>query len=163
MNPIIQTSQPAPKVFSLSSRIIAIASVAFLITLIAAVIIQSVLSWHLNFISDFIIIACALAHLCWVVSTVNMLRQDVSKWLVRMNQTALIAPNAVIVTFVVAVFLIDLICSDHRFMHIHKLRELLNILICIVAFVPPVIAWITNTITVISSMIKVHKYLKSSL
>ena len=159
MNMVIQTSQPAPRMFSLSSRIIAVTSVVVATTLIVALILQCVKSWHINFIGDFTLIACALAHLCWVLSTVNMLRQDVSKWLIRMNQTALITPNAVIVMVIVAMWFGDLICPDLKYTKAQ--RELMSVLLYIFAFTPPIIAWVTNTITVISSMIKVHKYLKS--
>ena len=157
MNFVIQTTEPAPKMFSLSSRIIAVASVVVATTLIVALILQCVKSWHINFIGDFTLIACALAHLCWVLSTVNMLRQDVSKWLIRMNQTALITPNAVIVLLIVALWLG--FSPDLRYTKTQ--RELMTVLIYIFAFTPPIITWITNTITVIFSMIKVHKYLKS--
>ena len=159
MNMVIQMSQPAPKMFSLSSRIIAVTSVIVIVTLIIALTLQCVKSWHINFIGDFTLVTCALAHLCWVLSTVNMLRQGVSKWLVRMNQTALITPNAVIVIVIVAMWFGDLICPDLR--HTKAQRELMSVLLYIFAFTPPIIAWVTNTITVISSMIKVHKYLKS--
>ena len=159
MNMVIQTSQPAPKLFSLSSRIIAITSMVVATTLIVALIFQCVKSWHINFIGDFTLIACALAHLCWVLSTVNMLRQDVSKWLIRMNQTALITPNAVIVMVIVAMWFADLICPDLRYTKAKQ--ELMSGLLYIFAFTPPIIVWITNTVTVICSMIKVHKYLKS--
>ena len=161
MNMVIQTSQPAPKLFSLSSRIIAVTSVVVATTLIVALILQCVKSWHINFIGDFTLIACALAHLCWVLSTVNMLRQDVSKWLVRMNQTALITPNAVIVMVIVAMWFADLICPDLRYTKAKQ--ELMSVLLYIFAFTPPIIVWVTNTITVISSMIKVHKYQKSQI
>lgn len=161
MNMVIQTSQPAPRMFSLSSRIIAVTSVVGATTLIVALILQCVKSWHINFIGDFTLIACALAHLCWVLSTVNMLRQDVSKWLIRMNQTALITPNAVIVIVIVAMWFGDLICPDLRYTKAQ--RELMSVLLYIFAFTPPVVAWITNTVTVICSMIKVHRYQKSQI
>ena len=159
MNFVIQTSQPAPKMFSLSSRIIAVASVVVATTLIVALILQCVKSWHINFIGDFTIIACVLAHLCWVLSTVNMLRQDGPKWLIRMNKAALITPNAVIVVAIVAMLIVDMIWSEFR--HIKSYLKLADTLMCVIAFTPPIIAWITNTITIICSMIKVHKYLKS--
>ena len=159
MNIVIPTSQPAPKIYSLSSRIIAITSVIVIFTLIIALTLQCVKSWHMNFIGDFTLIACALAHLCWVVSTVNMQSQDISKRLIRLNQAALITPNAVIVIVIVAMWFGDLICPDLRYTKAQ--RELMSVLLYIFAFTPPVIAWLTNTITVISSMIKVHKYLKS--
>lgn len=161
MNMVIQTSQPAPRMFSLSSRIIAVTSVVVATTLIVALILQCVKSWHINFIGDFTLIACALAHLCWVLSTVTMLRQDVSKWLIRMNQTALITPNAVIVIVIVAMWFGDLICPDLRYTKAQ--RELMSVLLYIFAFTPPVVAWITNTVTVICSMIKVHRYQKSQI
>ena len=159
MNFVIQTSQPAPKMFSLSSRIIAVASVVVATTLIVALILQCVKSWHINFIGDFTLIACALAHLCWVLSTVNMLRQGVSKWLVRMNQTALITPNAVIALTIVFVLVVEELWPEYR--HIKSYLKLTDTVMFIIAFTPPIIAWITNTVTVICSMIKVHKYLKS--
>ena len=161
MNMVIQTSQPAPRMFSLSSRIIAVSSVVVATTLIVALILQCVKSWHINFIGDFTLIACALAHLCWVLSTVTMLRQDVSKWLIRMNQTALITPNAVIVIVIVAMWFGDLLCPDLRYTKAQ--RELMSVLLYIFAFTPPVVAWITNTVTVICSMIKVHRYQKSQI
>ena len=161
MNMVIQTSQPAPRMFSLSSRIIAVTSVVVATTLIVALILQCVKSWHINFIGDFTLIACALAHLCWVLSTVTMLRQDVSKWLIRMNQTALITPNAVIVIVIVAMWFGDLLCPDLRYTKAQ--RELMSVLLYIFAFTPPVVAWITNTVTVICSMIKVHRYQKSQI
>ena len=159
MNFVIQSSQPAPKLFSLSSRIIAVASVVVATTLIVALILQCVKSWHINFIDDLTIIACVLAHLCWVLSTVNMLRQDGPKWLIRMNKAALITPNAVIVVAIVAMLIVDMIWSEFRY--IKSYLKLTDTVMFIIAFTPPIITWITNTITVIFSMIKVHKYLKS--
>ena len=77
MNFVVPTTQPAPKIYSLSSRIIAVTSVVVIFTLIIALILQCIKSWHMNFIGDFTLIACAFAHLCWVLSTVNMLSQDI--------------------------------------------------------------------------------------
>lgn len=152
MNFVIQSSQPAPKVFSLSSRIIAVASVLIFTTLVVALILQSVRSWHMNFIGDLTIIACAIALLCWVVSSVNMLCQDVPKWLIRMNRAALISPNVVIVAAIVAVLVVDELWPEFR--HIKSYLKLTDIAMYIFAFTPPIIAWITNTILVIRSMIK---------
>ena len=159
MNFVIQTSQPAPKLFSLSSRIIAVASVVVTTTLIVALILQCVKSWHINFIGDFTLIACALAHLCWVLSTVNMLRQDVSKWLIRMNQAALITPTVVIALTIVFVLVVEELWPEFR--HIKSYLKLTDTVMFIIAFTPPIIAWFTNTILVIRSMIKTHQYLKS--
>lgn len=159
MNFVIQTSQPAPKLFSLSSRIIAVASVVVTTTLIVALILQCVKSWHINFIDDLTIIACVLAHLCWVLSTVNMLCQDVPKWLIRMSRAALITPNVVIAVTIVFVLVVEELWPEFR--HIKSYLKLTDTVMFIIAFTPPIIAWISNTVTVISSMIKVHKYLKS--
>lgn len=104
MNIVIHPSQPAPKIYSLSSRIIAVTSVVVIFTLIIALILQCIKSWHINFISEFISLSIVLAHLCWVVSTVNMLSQDISKWLIRLNQAALITPNVVIVMALFVIF-----------------------------------------------------------
>ena len=158
MNFVIQTSQPAPKVFSLSSRIIAVTSVVVATTLIVALTLQCVRSWHMNFIDDLTIIACVLAHLCWVVSTVNMLCQDVPKWLIRMNRAALITPNVVIAVIVVFVLVVEELWPEFRY--IKSYLKLRDTVMFIIAFTPPIIAWITNTVKVICSMIKVHKYLK---
>lgn len=154
MNIVIQPSQPAPKIYSLSSRIIAVTSVVVIFTLIIALIIQCIKSWHMNFIGDFTLIACAFAHLCWVVSTVNMLSQDISKRLIRLNQAALITPNVVIVMALFVIFLSDLFFPELRYTK--QQRSLLSNLTYIFAFTPPIIAWLTNTILVIRSMIKVH-------
>ena len=89
MNIVIQPSQPAPNIYSLSSRIISVTSVIVIFTLIVALILQCIKSWHMNFISDLTIAACACAHLCWVLSTVNMLSQDISKRLIRLNVSPL--------------------------------------------------------------------------
>lgn len=159
MNFVISTSQPAPKIYSRSSRIIAITSVIVIITLIVALILQCIKSWHINFIGEFPLIACALAHLCWVVSTVNMLSQDISKRLIRLNQAALITPNVVIVMALLVILLSDLFFPELRYTK--QQRSLMSNLTYIFAFTPPIIAWFTNTILVIRSMIKVHKYLKN--
>ena len=153
MNIVIQPSQPAPKIYSLSSRIIAVTSVVVIFTLIIALIIQCIKSWHMNFIGDFTLIACAFAHLCWVVSTVNMLSQDISKRLIRLNQAALITPNVVIV-LAIFVILSELFFPELRYTK--QQRSLMSNLTYIFAFTPPIIAWFTNTILVIRSMIKVH-------
>ena len=152
MNIVVPTSQPAPKIYSLSSRIIAVTSVVVIITFIVAMIIQCIDSWHINFISDLTIAACALAHLCWVVSTVNMLSQDISKRLIRLNQAALITPNVVIVMALFVIFLSDLFFPELRYTK--QQRSLMSNLTYIFAFTPPMIAWLTNTILVIRSMIK---------
>ena len=156
---VIQTSQPAPKMFSLSSCIIAVTSVVVMTTLIVALILQCVKSWHINFIGDFTLIACVLAHLCWVLSTVNMLCQDVPKWLIRMSRAALITPNVVIAVTVVFVLVVEELWPEFRY--IKSYLKLTDTVMFIIAFTPPIIAWITNTVKVICSMIKVHKYLKS--
>ena len=158
MNIVIQPSQPAPKIYSLSSRIIAVTSVVVIFTLIIALILQCIKSWHMNFIEDFTMIACALAHLCWVLSTVNMLSQDISKRLIRLNQAALITPNVVIV-LAIFVILSELFFPELR--HTKKQLSLMSNLTYIFAFTPPMIAWLTKTILIIRSMIKVHKYLKN--
>lgn len=158
MNFVIQTSQPAPKIYSRSSRIIAVTSVIVIFTLIVTLILQCIKSWHINFIGEFTLIACALAHLCWVVSTVNMLSQDISKRLIRLNQAALITPNVVIV-LVIFVILSELFIPELKYTK--QQRLLTDNLTYIFAFTPPMIAWLTNTILVIRSMIKVHKYLKN--
>ena len=159
MNFVVPTSQPAPKIYSLSSRLIAVASVVVATTLIVALILQCVKSWHINFIDDLTIIACVLAHLCWVLSTVNMLCQDVPKWLILMSRAALITPNVVIAVTVVFVLVVEELWPEFR--HIKSYLKLTDTVMFIIAFTPPIIAWISNTVTVISSMIKVHKYLKS--
>ena len=158
MNIVIQPSQPAPKIYSLSSRIIAVTSVVVILTLIIALILQCIKSWHLNFIGDFTLIACAFAHLCWVLSTVNMLSQDISKHLIHLNQAALITPNVVIV-LAIFVFLSELFFPELRYTK--QQQSLMSNLTYIFAFTPPIIAWFTNTFLVIRSMIKVHKYLKN--
>ena len=154
MNFIIQSKQPAPSIFSLSSRIIAVTSAVVIITFIVAMIIQCIDSWHINFISDLTIAACALAHLCWVVSTVNMLSQDISKRLIRLNQAALITPNVVIVMALFVIFLSDLFFPELRYTK--QQRSLMSNLTYIFAFTPPIIAWFTNTFLVIRLMIKIH-------
>ena len=151
MNFVIQSKQPAPSIFSLSSRIIAVTSVVVIFTLIIALILQCIKSWHMNFIGDFTLIACALAHLCWVVSTVNMLSQDISKHLIRLNQAALITPNVVIV-LAIFVILSDLFFPELRYTK--QQRSLMSNLTYIFAFTPPMIAWVTNTFLVIRSMVK---------
>ena len=158
MNYIIQSKQTAPKIYSRSSRIIAVTSVIVIITLIVALILQCIKSWHVNFISEFTSLSFALAHLCWVVSTVNMLSQDISKRLIRLNQAALITPNVVIV-LAIFVILSELFFPELR--HTKKQLSLMSNLTYIFAFTPPIIAWFTNTILVIRSMIKTHQYLKS--
>ena len=158
MNFVIQSKQPAPSIFSLSSRIIAVTSVVVIITFIVAMIIQCIDSWHINFISDLTIAACAFAHLCWVLSTVNMLSQDISKRLIRLNQAALITPNVVIV-LAIFVILSDLFFPELRYTK--QQRSLMSNLTYIFAFTLPIIAWLTNTFLVIRSMIKTHQYLKS--
>ena len=159
MNIVIQPSQPAPKIYSLSSRIIAIASVIVIFTLIIALILQCIKSWHINFIGEFTSLSFALAHLCWVVSTVNMLSQNISKRLIRLNQAALITPNVVIVMALFVIFLSDLFFPELRYTK--QQRSIMSNLTYIFAFTPPMIAWLTNTILVIRSMIKTHQYLKS--
>jgi len=159
MNIVIQPSQPAHKIYSRSSRIIAVTSVVVIFTLIIALILQCIKSWHMNFIGDFTLIACAFAHLCWVLSTVNMLSQDISKRLIRLNQAALITPNVVIVMALFVIFLSDLFFPELRYTK--QQRSLMSNLTYIFAFTPPIIAWLTNTVLVIRSMIKVHKYLKN--
>ena len=159
MNIVIQPSQPAPKIYSLSSRIIAVTSVVVIFTLIIALILQCIKSWHMNFIGEFTLIACAFAHLCWVISTVNMLSQDISKRLIRLNQAALITPNVVIVIALFVILLSDLFFPELR--HTKKQLSLMSNLTYIFAFTPPIIAWLTNTILVIRSMIKTYQYLKS--
>ena len=158
MNIVIQPSQPAPKIYSLSSRIIAVTSVVVIFTLIIALILQCIKSWHMNFISDLTIAACAFAHLCWVLSTVNMLSQDISKRLIRLNQAALITPTVVIV-LAIFVILSELFFPELRYTK--QQRSLMSNLTYIFTFTPPIIAWLTNTVLVIRSMIKVHKYLKN--
>ena len=158
MNIVIQPSQPAPTIYSRSSRIIAVTSVVVIFTLIIALILQCIKSWHMNFIGDFTLVACAFAHLCWVLSTVNMLSQDISKRLIRLNQAALITPNVVIV-LAIFVILSELFFPELRYTK--QQRSLMSNLTYIFAFTPPMIAWLTNTILVIRSMIKVHKYLKN--
>ena len=158
MNIVIQTSQAAPKIYSLSSRIIAVTSVVVIFTQIIALILQCIKSWHMNFIGDFTLIACAFAHLCWVISTVNMLSQDISKRLIRLNQAALITPNVVIVMALFVILLSDLFFPELR--HTKKQLSLMSNLAYIFAFTPPIIAWFTNTSLVIRSMIKTHQCLK---
>lgn len=159
MNFVIQSKQPAPSIYSRSCRIIAVTSVVVIITFIVAMIIQCIDSWHINFISDLTIAACALAHLCWVVSTVNMLLQKTSKWIIRLSQTALIAPNLILVVMKLAMCLFVTVDSPYR----HELtnNEVIAAIFYILAFMPPIIAWFTNTILVIRSMIKTHQHLKS--
>ena len=159
MNIVIPTSQPAPKIYSRSSRIIAVTSVVVIFTLIIALILQCIKSWHINFIGDFTLIACAFGHLCWVISTVNMLSQDISKRLIRLNQTALITPNVVIVIALFVILLSDLFFPELR--HTKKQLSLMSNLTYIFAFTPPIIAWLTNTTLVIRSMIQIHRYLRS--
>ena len=159
MNIVIQPSQPAHKIYSRSSRIIAVTSVVVIFTLIIALILQCIKSWHMNFIGDFTLIACAFAHLCWVMSTVNMLSQDISKRLIRLNQAALITPNVVIVMALFVILLSDLFFPELRYTK--QQRSLMSNLTYIFAFTPPIIAWLTNTILVIRSMIKTHQHLKS--
>ena len=159
MNFVIPTSEPAPTIYSRSSRIIAITSVIVIFTLIVALILQCIKSWHINFIGEFTSLSFALVHLCWVVSTVNMLSQNTSKWLIRLNQAALVTPNVVIVMALFVIFLSDLVFPELR--HTKQQRSLMSNLTYIFAFTPPMIAWLTNTILVIRSMIKVHKYLKN--
>ena len=159
MNFIIQSKQPAPSIYSRSCRIIAVTSVVVIFTLIIALILQCIKSWHMNFIGDFTLIACAFAHLCWVVSTVNMLSQDISKRLIRLNQAALITPNVVIVMALFVIFLSDLFFPELRCTK--QQRSLMSNLTYIFAFTPPIIAWFTNTSLVIRSMVKTHQYLKS--
>ena len=156
---VIPTSQPAPKIYSRSSRIIAVTSVDVIFTLIIALILQCIKSWHMNFIGDFTLIACAFAHLCWVLSTVNMLSQDISKRLIRLNQAALITPNVVIVMALFMMFLSEFFFPELR--HTKKQLSLMSNLTYIFAFTPPIIAWLTNTVLVIRSMVKTHQYLKS--
>ena len=151
MNIVIQPSQHTPKIYSLSSRIIAVTSVVVIFTLIIALILQCIKSWHMNFIGDFTLIACAFAHLCWVLSTVNMLSQDISKRLIRLNQAALITPNVVIV-LAIFVILSELFFPELRYTK--QQRSLMSNLTYIFAFTPPIIAWLTNTILIIRSMIK---------
>ena len=151
MNFIIQSKQPAPSIYSRSCRIIAVTSVVVIFTLIIALILQCIKSWHLNFIGDFTLIACAFAHLCWVLSTVNMLSQDISKRLIRLNQAALITPNVVIV-LAIFVILSDLFFPELRYTK--QQRSLMSNLTYIFAFTPPMIAWVTNTFLVIRSMVK---------
>ena len=151
MNIVIPTSQPAPTIYSRSSRIIAVTSVIVIFTLIVALILQCIKSWHINSIDEFILIACAFAHLCWVVSTVNMLSQDISKRLIRLNQAALITPNVVIV-LAIFVILSELFFPELK--HTKKQLSLMDNLTYIFAFTPPMIAWLTNTILVIRSMVK---------
>ena len=152
MNFIIQSKQPAPTIYSRSCRIIAVTSVVVIFTLIIALILQCIKSWHINFIGDFTLIACAFAHLCWVLSTVNMLSQDISKRLIRLNQAALITPNVVIVLAIFVILLSDLFFPELRYTK--QQRSLMSNLTYIFAFTPPMIAWLTNTILVIRSMIK---------
>lgn len=152
MNIVIPTSQPAPKIYSLSSRIIAVTSVVVIFTLIIALILQCIKSWHINFIGEFTSLSFALAHLCWVVSTVNTLSQNISKWLIRLNQAALITPNVVIVMAVFVILLCDLFFPELR--HTKKQLSLMSNLTYIFAFTLPMIAWLTNTILVIRSMVK---------
>lgn len=159
MNFVIKTSQPAPTIYSRSSRIIAVTSVVVIFTLIIALILQCIKSWHINFISEFTSLSFTLAHLCWVVSTVNMLSQKISKWLIRLNQAALITPNVVIVMALFVIFLSDLFFPELR--HTKKQLSLMSNLTYIFAFTLPIIAWLTNTVLIIRSMIKVHKYLKN--
>lgn len=156
MNFVIKTSQPAPTIYSRSSRIIAVTSVVVIFTLIIALILQCIKSWHMNFIGDFTLISCAFAHLCWVLSTVNMLSQDISKRLIRLNQAALITPNVVIVMALFVIFFSDLFFPELKYTK--QQRSLMSNLTYIFAFTPPIIAWLTNTVLVIRSMIKVHKY-----
>ena len=151
MNFIIQSKQPAPSIYSRSCRIIAVTSVVVIFTLIIALILQCIKSWHMNFIGDFTLIACAFAHLCWVLSTVNMLSQDISKRLIRLNQAALITPNVVIV-LAIFVILSDLFFPELRYTK--QQRSLMSNLTYIFAFTPPMIAWVTNTFLVIRSMVK---------
>ena len=152
MNFVIQPKQPTPSIYSRSSRIIAVTSVVVIFTLIIALILQCIKSWHMNFIGDFTLIACAFAHLCWVLSTVNMLSQDISKRLIRLNQAALITPNVVIVMALFVILLSDLFFPELR--HTKKQLSLMSNLTYIFAFTPPIIAWVTNTILVIRSMVK---------
>lgn len=159
MNFIIQSKQPAPTIYSRSCRIIAVTSVVVIFTLIIALILQCIKSWHMNFIGDFTLIACAFAHLCWVASTVNMLSQDISKRLIRLNQAALITPNVVIVMAVFVILLSDVFFPELR--HTKKQLSLMSNLTYIFAFTLPIIAWLTNTFLVIRSMIKMHQFLKS--
>ena len=159
MNFVIQSKQPAPSIYSRSSRIIAVTSVVVIFTLIIALILQCIKSWHMNFIRDLTISACAFAHLCWVLSTVNMLSQDISKRLIRLNQAALTTPNVVIVMALFVIFFSDLFFPELRYTK--QQRSLMSNLTYIFAFTPPIIAWLTNTVLVIRSMIKVHKYLKN--
>lgn len=159
MNIVIPTSQPAPKIYSLSSRIIAVTSVIVIFTLIVALILQCIKSWHINFIGEFTSLSFALAHISWVVSTVNMLCQEVSKWHLNLNKAALITPNAVIVIALFVIFLSDLLFPEIRYAK--KQRELMSNLMLVIAFTPPIIAWLTNTTLVIRSMIKTHQHLKS--
>ena len=160
MNIVIQPSQPAHKIYSRGSRIIAVTSVVVIFTLIIALILQCIKSWHMNFIGDFTLIACAFAHLCWVISTVSMLSQDISKRLIRLNQAALITPNVVIV---LAIFVIisELFFPELRYTK--KQLSLMNNLTYIFAFTPPMIAWLTNTILVIRSMIKSTTFAPTNL
>ena len=152
MNFIIQSKQPAPSIYSRSCRIIAVTSVVVIFTLIIALILQCIKSWHMNFIGDFTLIACAFAHLCWVLSTVNMLSQDISKRLIRLNQAALITPNVVIVMALFVILLSDLFFPELRYTK--QQRSLMSNLTYIFAFTPPMIAWVTNTFLVIRSMVK---------
>ena len=75
-----------------------------------------------------------------------------------MNRAALITPNVVIAVIVVFVLVVEELWPEFRY--IKSYLKLRDTVMFIIAFTPPIIAWITNTVKVICSMIKVHKYLK---
>ena len=83
----------------------------------------------------------------------------ISKWHLNLNKAALITPNTVIVIALFVIFLSDLLFPEIRYAK--KQRELMSNLMLVIAFTPPIIAWLTNTTLVIRSMILIHRYLRS--
>lgn len=170
MNFVIQSKQPAPSIYSRSCRIIAVTSAVVILLLIIAFVICCAKSISLDIIDSPIVILFITGYIMCISSIVNMFSQQVHLALRRINQYAICIPHAILAIVLLTGYIIDVFFQEqyHRYLAGIKLdlisvdiEAILMQIAFFIAIVSPIIAWLTNTVLVIRSMVKTHQYLKS--
>ena len=170
MNFIIQSKQPAPTIYPRTSRIIAVLSVVIILLLIIAFIFCCAKSFSVDIIDSPIVILFILGYILCISSIVNMFSQQVHLALRRINRYAICIPHVILAIVLLTGYIINVFFEEqyHRYLAGIKLglismdiEAILMQIAIFIAIVSPIIAWFTNTILVIRSMIKTHQHLKS--
>lgn len=170
MNFVIQSKQPAPTIYPRTSRIIAVLSVVIILLLIIAFIFCCAKSFSVDIIDSPIVILFILGYILCISSIVNMFSQQVHLALRRINQYAICIPHVILAIVLLTGYIINVFFEEqyHRYLAGIKLglismdiEAILMQIAIFIAIVSPIIAWFTNTILVIRSMIKTHQHLKS--